>query len=101
MSFFNYFNTDTAKLFGVAMAQSYIEQMSTKRKIDDRKLAALSLRAVEKIEFKIKDFKKSNKLNFYKVAQAANAFKWEMKDAGYDEAQVDKLTEWFVIKLKS
>ena len=58
MTLFNYFNADTAKLFGLAMAQSYIEQMDTRRKLDDRKLAALSLRAVEKIEFKIKDFKK-------------------------------------------
>jgi hypothetical protein len=36
----------------------------------------------------------------YKTAQMGNAFKWALKDAGYDDAYVDRLTEWLVINIK-
>jgi hypothetical protein len=37
-------------------------------------------------------FRSRNKANFYKKARFGNAFKWKLREAGYDTAFVDELT---------
>ena len=44
----------------------------------------------------VNSFKQTNQLNTYKTAQMGNTFKWKLKDAGYDDNQIDKLTEWLM-----
>ena len=43
-------------------------------------------------------FKLEHKLNIYKKAQLGNAFKWALKDAGYDPEFVDQLTKNMMLK---
>ena len=40
----------------------------------------------------VAEFKAAHKLNIYKKAQLGNAFKWTLKEAGYQASDVDALT---------
>ena len=82
------------------MARYFVEQAGKKLTKSDKKTDTPSHRTMKRMEIQIEEFRKMNALNFYKIAQAGNAFKWELLDAGCDDAQVDTLTKWFVIKLK-
>ena len=39
-----------------------------------------------------KDYARNNKLNMYAKAKIGNRFMWNLKEYGYDEALVEKLT---------
>jgi hypothetical protein len=38
-------------------------------------------------------------MNMFKKAKLGNAFKWFLRDAGYDTEYVDGLTEWLMERL--
>src|SRR5262245_27075833 len=40
----------------------------------------------------VQTFSSRNKANFYKKARFGNAFKWKLREAGYDSGFVDDLT---------
>ena len=92
----SWFDAKSAKEFGASMASIYIDCIPLSEKLSEKKMVALSRQALSKIGHKVSNFKKDNKLNTYKTAQMGNAFKWALKDAGYDNHQIDKLTEWLV-----
>jgi hypothetical protein len=98
---FSFLDADSAKSFGAEMARFYIERMPLNTALKDKQFAAKSLKLLEQIEVQIRSYKRDNKLNLYKVAQMGNAFKWSLKDAGYDDGYVDKLTQWFIVAVKS
>ena len=50
---------------------------------------------------RIKQFKQEEILNFYKTAKLLNAFKWDLKDAGYDQKLADTLASWILINLRA
>ena len=39
-----------------------------------------------------KEYARNNKLNMYTKAKIGNRFMWRLKESGYDEAMVEKLT---------
>lgn len=92
----SWFDAKAAKEFGSEMARIYIDCIPLSEKLSEKKLVALSRQALSKMSREVNDFKRSNKLNTYKTAQMGNSFKWVLKDAGYDDHQVNKLTEWLV-----
>ena len=92
----SWFDAKSAKEFGVSMASIYIDCIPLSEKLSEKKMVALSRQALNKMGHEVSNFKKDNKLNTYKTAQMGNAFKWALKDAGYDNHQIDKLTEWLV-----
>ena len=47
----------------------------------------------------VERFKAENKLNTYKKAKLGNAFKWALKDAGYEAAYIEKISEWLMLRL--
>ena len=91
-----WFDAKAATDFGVSMARMYIDRIPLSEKLSEKKLVALSRQVLSKMGRELANFKQGNKLNTYKTAQMGNAFKWELKDAGYDDNQIDKLTEWLV-----
>ena len=91
-----WFDAKAAKDFGVSMARMYIDCIPLSEKLSEKKLVALSRQVLSKMGRELGNFKQGNKLNTYKTAQMGNAFKWALKDAGYDDNQIDKLTEWLV-----
>jgi hypothetical protein len=55
----------------------------TSIKKDRKKLDALVIRT--------RTFAQEHKLNVYKKAKLLNAVKWQMRDAGHDEALIDEI----------
>lgn len=92
----SWFDAKAAKEFGALMASMYIDCIPLSEKLSEKKLVALSRQALSKMARELTSFKQNNKLNTYKTAQMGNAFKWALKDAGYDDHQINKLTEWLM-----
>nr|WP_295774130.1 hypothetical protein [Rhodoferax sp.] len=99
---FSFLDTKAAKVFGTEMAHFYITRVPPEAllKEKEKQLASKAKQAMEKMADQITVFKKQNPLNIYKVAQMGNAFKWTLKDAGYAETYIDKLTQWFIVSVK-
>lgn len=97
---FSYFDASAAKAFGTEMARFYSEHVQANAALTEKQFTSKSKHAIEKMSVQIAAHKQQNKLNLYKVAQMANAFKWTLKDAGYADDYIDKLTQWFVVRVK-
>lgn len=97
---FSFLDASAAKAFGTEMARSYIERMPPNVALTEKQFTSKSKHTIEKMSVQIAAHKKQNKLNVYKVAQMANAFKWTLKDAGYADDYINKLTQWFVVRVK-
>ena len=97
---FDFLDARSAKKFGSEMAQLYIEKMPPTLVLKQNKFALKSIKILDQIKFKIIDYKKINSINNYKVAQMANSFKWDLKDAGYEDDDINQLTQWFITSAK-
>lgn len=98
---FSFFDSRSAKKFGADMALFYIERMPLSTVLNEKQFAVKSQQIIEKMDVQVRAYREKNNLNFYKVAQMGTAFKWALKDAGYAENYIDKLTHWFVVKIKT
>lgn len=98
---FSFIDAGSAKEFGAGLARFYMERMPLNLVLKEKQFAAKSLKVLEQMELQVKTYRQKNKLNFYKVAQMGNAFKWALKDAGYDDVYIDKLTQWLVVAVKA
>ena len=97
---FSWFDAGVAKEFGSEMARLYIKHMPLNSGLSEKKFAIKSKQMLEKMDRQVASFKHQNKLNTYKIAQLGNTFKWALKDAGYEEAYVDELTQWLVARVR-
>ena len=98
----SFLDAKDAKAFGTEMAYFYVTRVppNAVMKEKEKQLASKAKQAMESMADRITAFKEQNTLNIYKVAQMGNAFKWTLKDAGYAETYVDKLTQWFIVSVK-
>jgi hypothetical protein len=94
-----WFNAKRAEEFGASLAKIFIEKMPPTAMLNENKLASKTEYLLTKMQAQIKTFKQEEKLNFYKTAKLGNSFKWTLKDAGYDDAFIEKLLEWLVIHI--
>ncbi len=97
---FGWFDARAARAFGSELARSFMTRVPADAKVSDRKFEAKAKAALLEIERSITDFKASQRLNFYRKAKLGNAFKWTLKDGGYDAAYVDKLTDLVMLQLQ-
>ncbi|ROZ79143.1 hypothetical protein [Ramlibacter sp. WS9] len=98
---FSFFDASSAKEFGASLARYYMERMPLNVALKEKQFAVKSLKVMDQMDLQVKNYRQKNKLNFYKTAQMGNAFKWALKDAGYDDSYIDKLTQWLVVAVKS
>ena len=98
---FSFLDAKAAKEFGTAMARFYMTRIPLNADLKEKQDTGKSQKIIEKISVQIVNYKKTNKINTYKIAQMGNSFKWELKDSGYDDDFIDKLTQWFVTKVKT
>ena len=96
---FEWFNATASKKFGAELAKFYIERIPVASNENDKKFASKTTAALDKMSLRVEQFKASNRLNTYKKAQLGNAFKWALREAGYDKAYIDRLTEWLVLRI--
>jgi len=88
-----------ATAFGNTLAAFFVQRVPLDAKLSEKKFAAKAQEVLNKMALLVDRFKSENKLNTYKKAKLANAFKWALKDAGYDPAYVDRLSEWLTTRL--
>jgi len=97
---FSWLDASEAKKFGLFLAEFYMKRVV----LDAKNRKPFSLAKRQEVENKIMQqlarFKLEHKLNFYKKAQLGNAFKWALKDAGYDPQYVDQFTAALMITLR-
>ena len=97
----SWFDATASKEFGTALAKFYIERIpvTTNPNENDKKFASKTKSTLDKMSQRVGEFKASNRLNTYKKAQLGNAFKWSLREAGYDKAYIDRLTQWLVTRI--
>lgn len=85
--------------FGRTLAKFYTERVPFESPFSTKKFAAKTQEVLKKVDLKVQQFKSGRALNLYKKAKLGNAFKWFLRDAGYDTEYVDGLTEWLMERL--
>lgn len=96
---FGWFNATDANRFGAELAQHFIDGLPLDTRKTDKKFAAKAQRLLNRLDVDVQRFKATHKLNVYSRAKLGQQFKWTLKDAGYDEAYINELTEWLVKRL--
>lgn len=94
----SWFDASEAKEFGTSLAHFYIERIPLDTAGGKNKSITKKQEVMDKIFQQMVRFKLEHKLNIYKKAQLGNAFKWALKDAGYDPVFVDQLTKELMLK---
>jgi hypothetical protein len=96
---FDWFDAKRAETFGQSLAQTLVEKLPPKSLTQESKTATKTTQVLTRMEAQIKTFREGGRLNVYKKAKLANAFRWALKDAVYDEPFIDKLVEWLVTQI--
>ena len=95
----SWFDATASKEFGASLAKLYIERLPVTSNENDKRFASKTKSVLDTMAQRVDQFKASNRLNTYKKAQLGNAFKWALREAGYDKAYIDRLTEWLVTRI--
>lgn len=97
---FSWFSTKKAVAMGKELAAIVQEVVPNDPALVESKRTSKANYAKEKMQKRIRQFKEEEVLNFLKTAKLLNAFKWALKDAGYDKAFIDGLVSWVFIGLR-
>jgi hypothetical protein len=95
-----WFGAGEAKEFGTGLARFYIERVPLEVQLNDKNFAKKTQEVLEKMARQVAEFKAKNKVGIYKKAQIGNAFKWTLRDSGYKEEYVERLTLWLMTNIK-
>jgi len=94
----NWFDAKEAKAFGLWLANFYLQRTSSEPGGHVKHVAQKQAELLHKVSDEITRFKVEHKLNIYRKAQLANAFKWTLRDAGIDQKYADELTSWLMLR---
>jgi hypothetical protein len=95
---FSWLDARDAQQFGKTLADFLIERIPMEESGQKSKSMAKKQEVLDKIFLQIDIYKVNHKLNLYKKAKLANAFKWKLLDAKYQPAFVDELTKILLIR---
>ncbi len=93
-----WFDAKEEQAFGRSLAEFYIERVPFESPFSKKKFATKTQETLKKVDLQIQQFKSGRPLNVYKKAKLGNAFKWVLRDKGYDAEYVDELTEWLMLR---
>ena len=99
MAIFDWFDAKSANAFGLQLAETFAQVLPLEAKLGDKKFSQKAEAVLKKMQIMIDEFKRANKLNFYKKAQLGNSFKWRLKDFGLGDDYINLLTEWLLERL--
>ena len=94
----SWFDANEAKEFGESLAAFFAQRIPIDSNLKEKKFSTKAQQVLTKMAQQVDQFKRERKLNVYKKAKLGNAFKWKLRDAGYDQAYVDELTEWLMLR---
>jgi hypothetical protein len=97
---FAWFNAVEFQRFGEQLAVQVVEKLplqpavapNDKGSRKGKRKAAAPQDVLRRLMTEVQMFSSRNKANFYKKAKFGNAFKWKLREAGYDAEFVDELT---------
>ena len=96
---FRWFDDKQARQFGLHLANFYMARSPLGEDVKTSKATAKKhAELYDKMGRQIDQFKSSHRLNIYKKARLGNAFKWALRDAGYQADDIDQLTSWIMIR---
>lgn len=95
----NWFNAKAEKEFGTLLAETFAKSVPPEANLPEKKFSQKAESGLRNMQRMVEEFKTQNRLNIYKKAQLGNTFKWSLKDAGFNDAYVNRLTEWLVERL--
>jgi hypothetical protein len=87
-----WFDATEAERFGNTLAEFFIERIPLQGEKGKSKSLDKQFGVVDKMLAQVEQFKARNKLNVYKKAKLAGAFKEKLNGAGYDSKLVDEVT---------
>jgi hypothetical protein len=93
-----WFNAIEFERFGEQLAARVVSVIPLEPVADPRskgkrkRKEAAAQDALRRLTSEVQQFSSRNRANFYKKARFGNAFKWKLREAGYDTAFVDELT---------
>jgi hypothetical protein len=87
-----WFDAAKAVQFGASLADFFIDRIPLSPEKKKAKNLDKQFEVVDKLYVRVEQFKANNKLNLYKKAKLADAFKSKLIDAGYDSKLVDEVT---------
>ena len=94
----SWFDARDAQQFGTTLADFFIERIPSEESGKKDKSIEKKQEVLEKMFQQIQIYKVNHKLNLYKKAKLANAFKWKLLDASYQPEFVDEMTKALLIK---
>ena len=98
---FKWFDARAARAFGTELARAFIAKVPADGNLRGRKFEAKAASAMKHLERQVAAFKSEHHPNVYQKAKLGNAFKWALRDGGYNDAQyIDKLTDWLMLQLQ-
>jgi len=95
-----WFDSTEARRFGQALAQSFIERLPPSPGLGSKQFEARARDNLARLTKQIAAFRNTTKLNLYQKAKLGNAFKWTLREAGYEAQYVDELTEWLMLQFQ-
>jgi hypothetical protein len=95
---FNWFNAKDAQSFGSSLANFYMQRVPFESPFSEKKFAVKTQDTLKKMQLQVQQFKQQHTLNMYQKAKLGNAFKWALRDGGYDNQYVDEITEWLIVQ---
>lgn len=87
-----WFDTRAVKALGNALADYVIAQHQSTKKASKKRPDSKNDLIVRHVSDRIAEFKRSERLNIYKIAQLGNVFKWRLKEAGFEDDYIEALT---------
>ncbi|MCU0501787.1 MAG: hypothetical protein MUC51_08485 [Anaerolineae bacterium] len=94
----NWFNAKEAQAFGTQLANFYMHRVPYEAPFSQKKFAAKTQDTLKKMQLQVQQFRQQHQLNMYQKAKLGNAFKWTLRDGGYDTQYVDEITEWLIVQ---
>lgn len=97
---FNWFDAREEVAFGARLAEFFDTELTALEGKSGRKQDDKRHKLVVRVMQQAKQFRATRKINPYKKAKLANAFKWRLKDLGHDSALIDQLTKDILLNLQ-
>ena len=97
---FKWLSAKNSEAFGLELAKLVKEFIPNEPKLTESKRKSKENYAKQKMLKRIREFKQDEILNFYKIAKMLNAFKWDLKDAGFDQELSGRFASWILINIR-
>lgn len=100
MKILDRFSTGEVDKFARTLAHDLSKRYSPAMEADGKAASVRKLTvAMEELYARAAKFNRENKLGIYRKAKLGNVFKWELKELGYSETFVDRITKGLVVHL--